>query len=85
LNWYRANLGPERELAKPVPVPAVSAPTMGIWGSGDAYLTETPVRSSGKYVTGPWRYERIEDASHWVILDKPNQINKLLIDFLAEK
>jgi hypothetical protein len=33
-------------------------------------------------VTGPWRYERIEDAGHWLQLDAPNKVNDLLLDFL---
>lgn len=85
LNWYRANFGPERELAKPVPVPSVKLPTLGIWSSGDAYLTEKPMLASAAYVTGGWRYERIEGASHWVLLDAPQRVNQLLVDFLSNK
>jgi pimeloyl-ACP methyl ester carboxylesterase len=34
-------------------------------------------------VTGGWRYERIEGASHWLQLDEPERVNELLIDFLG--
>ncbi len=85
LNWYRANLGPEKELEEPVTIPAISVPTMGIWSSGDAYLTERPMVRSADYVTGPWRYERIEDAGHWLQLDKPAEVNRLLVEFLQQK
>lgn len=34
-------------------------------------------------VTGPWRYERVEGAGHWMMLEKPAAINELLLDFLA--
>lgn len=40
LNWYRANLPPERFVAPAPELPAVQAPTLGVWSSGDAYLTE---------------------------------------------
>jgi len=83
LNWYRANLGPEKELVKPVQLPNAKVPTLGIWSSGDAYLTEKPMLDSAKYVTGEWRYERIEGASHWVQLDEPEKVNQILIDFLS--
>jgi pimeloyl-ACP methyl ester carboxylesterase len=38
---------------------------------------------SAEYVTGPWRYERIEGASHWLQLDRPDEVNALLVDFLT--
>jgi pimeloyl-ACP methyl ester carboxylesterase len=82
LNWYRANMHPSRELKPPRPVPAVSAPTLGIWGSRDHYLLEAPMKRSGEFVTGPWRYERIEDASHWLQLDAPDRVNELLLEHL---
>ncbi len=83
LNWYRANLAPERELATRPPVPAITAPTLGIWSSGDAYLTEDRMIRSAEHVSGPWRYERVEDASHWLQLDQPERVNALLVDFLT--
>jgi pimeloyl-ACP methyl ester carboxylesterase len=82
LNWYRANVRPERELAPPRPFPAVPAPTLGLWSTGDDYLLEGPVRASGEHVTGGWRYERIDDASHWLQLDRPDRVNELLLEFL---
>jgi pimeloyl-ACP methyl ester carboxylesterase len=83
LNWYRATLAPRRELETRAPVPAVAAPTLGLWSSGDNYLTEDGMVRSAEYVTGPWRYERIEGASHWMQIDEPEQINQLLVDFLS--
>jgi pimeloyl-ACP methyl ester carboxylesterase len=82
LNWYRANATPAQELARTRPFPAVQVPTMGIWSSGDNHLTEEGMIGSGDHVTGPWRYERIEDAGHWLQLDAPHRVNELLIDFL---
>jgi pimeloyl-ACP methyl ester carboxylesterase len=61
----------------------VAAPTLGIWSSGDDYLVEEPMLRSDEHVTGGWRYERIDGASHWVQLDEPEQVNALLLDFLA--
>jgi len=83
LNWYRANAGPQRELESRPPVPAVAAPTLGLWSSGDNYLTEDRMLGSAEHVTGAWRYERIENASHWMQLDAPERINELLLEFLA--
>ena len=83
LNWYRANAAPQRELEDRPPVPAVSAPTLGMWSSGDNYLTEDRMIRSGEHVNGPWRYERIEGASHWLQLDAPDRVNELLLEFLG--
>jgi pimeloyl-ACP methyl ester carboxylesterase len=83
LNWYRANLAPERELEPRRPFPSVPAATLGLWSSGDHYLVEETVVRSGEHVTGPWRYERIDGASHWMQLDAPDRVNELLLEFLA--
>jgi pimeloyl-ACP methyl ester carboxylesterase len=82
LNWYRANVPPQRELAGPRPFPAIAALTLGLWSTGDDYLLEGPIRQSGEHVTGGWRYERVENASHWLQLDRPERVNELLLDFL---
>jgi pimeloyl-ACP methyl ester carboxylesterase len=83
LNWYRANVQPAREIGPRREFPAVAAPTLGIWSSGDDYLTERPMLHSEQHVTGPWRYERIEGASHWLQLDAAERVNQLLLEFLA--
>jgi pimeloyl-ACP methyl ester carboxylesterase len=82
LNWYRANARPDRELAPRRDVPVVSAPTLGLWSTRDHYLREEPMVSSAEHVSGPWRYERIEDASHWMQLDAPERVGDLLVEFL---
>jgi pimeloyl-ACP methyl ester carboxylesterase len=83
LNWYRANATPAQELERTRPFPAVDVPTIGIWSSGDNFLTEDSMLGSREHVTGPWRYERIEGAGHWLQLDAPTQVNALLLEFLV--
>lgn len=56
---------------------------MGVWSSGDEYIVEERMTRSREHVSGTWRYERIEGASHWMQLDAPDRINALLLDFLA--
>jgi pimeloyl-ACP methyl ester carboxylesterase len=82
LNWYRANITPEGWVAAPLDLPLVEAPTMGVWSSGDFALTEQQMAGSGEYVAGPWRYERIEDLGHWMQVEAPDEVNRLLLDFL---
>ena len=85
LNWYRANLQPDRLLGPGPSLPAVAAPTMGIFGTADLYLTEGAMLNSAPKVTGPWRYERLEGVGHFVPLQAPDQLNKLLLDFLPSR
>jgi pimeloyl-ACP methyl ester carboxylesterase len=81
LNWYRANLAPRLPRQAPE-LPPVTAPTMGIWSTGDHYLDGEMMRASGSQVAGPWRYEEIPDASHWVPVDAPARLNELLVEWL---
>ena len=81
LNWYRANVPPAGLFGPPPELPQVAAPTMGVWSSRDFALTEAQMTGSSAHVDGPWRYERVEGAGHWVQLDKPDEVNRLLLDF----
>ncbi|HYZ57696.1 MAG TPA: alpha/beta hydrolase [Streptosporangiaceae bacterium] len=82
LNWYRANLAP-RMPGPPPQLPPVLAPTLGIWSDRDHYLDGERMERSADYVQGPWRYEKIGNASHWVPLDAPGRLNELLLGWLS--
>jgi pimeloyl-ACP methyl ester carboxylesterase len=82
LNYYRANVPPESFLRTGLELPAVQAPTMGIWSSGDMALTEAQMTRSERNVAGGWRYERVDGAGHWLQLEAPDAVNALLLDFL---
>jgi pimeloyl-ACP methyl ester carboxylesterase len=82
LNWYRANLPPERFVEPAPELPVVKVPTLGVWSSGDAYLTEEQMIGSEKYVSGSFRYERIDGVGHWMQLEAPDEVNRLLLNFL---
>lgn len=85
LNWYRANLAPQPPPAPGAqsPWPPVPMPTMGIWSDNDHYLDGERMRASAAFVAGRWRYEQIAGASHWIPLDRPEQLSNLLIEWLA--
>jgi len=83
LNWYRANVAPELELGPRLELPPIAVPTLGMWSTGDKFLTEDMMRRSAEHVTGPWRYARVEGASHWMQLDAPQRVNELLLEFLT--
>lgn len=82
LNWYRANVDVETWTEEGWVMPRITVPTCGIWSSGDCYLTETQMIGSGEYVDAEWRYERIEGATHWLMLDRPAEVTRLILEFL---
>jgi pimeloyl-ACP methyl ester carboxylesterase len=83
LNWYRANLPPESFLREARTMSPVPAPTLGIWSTGDDYLTEKAMKASERYVTGSWRYDRIEGAGHWIPLDEPELLSRLILEHIS--
>ncbi|MFB6633524.1 alpha/beta fold hydrolase [Streptomyces sp. NPDC056362] len=86
LDIYRAGLPAEVQFgdgAPVVPLPE-SVPVMGIWSAGDRFLTERSMSGTAEFVAGPWRFERVEDAGHWMQLDRPGKVNELLLSFLKE-
>jgi pimeloyl-ACP methyl ester carboxylesterase len=85
LSLYRAILPPESLVEAPTPLPPVPVPAMGIWSDGDFALLEEGMTGSARYVGGPWRYERVEGAGHWLQLDAPDKVNALLLDFLGQQ
>jgi len=83
LNWYRASGGAPAP-APSGPPPQVQCPTLGLWSDGDNYLTEYPMRTSGDRIKGPFEYARITGASHWMMVDRPGEINAKLLGFLKK-
>lgn len=81
LAWYRANrhpAAPHREL------PDVSVPALGLWAPGDQYLLPEAMLETYRYMRGPWRTERIDGASHFMMVDRPDYVTRLILQFLAE-
>jgi pimeloyl-ACP methyl ester carboxylesterase len=83
LNYYRANIPPEVFVQPGLEFPPIQAPTMGVWSSGDIALTEGQMTSSTRNVSGGWRYERLDGPGHWMQLEAPDEVNRLLVDFLS--
>jgi pimeloyl-ACP methyl ester carboxylesterase len=85
LNYYRANIDPRSWGSDPMPLPKVAASVLGIHGTEDAYLDEAQMLRSEEFVSGQWRFERVEGAGHWVPLDEPERTNDLLGGFLEDR
>jgi pimeloyl-ACP methyl ester carboxylesterase len=85
LNWYRANIPAERLGGAPLrrPLPPITCPVLGVWSDGDVACGEAQMLASRAAVTGPWRYERVTGAGHWIPLDAPDELAELLVDFVT--
>lgn len=81
INWYR---GLFQQPPKSAPVQKISVPTLMIWGKLDPHLMwQMAPDSIARCENG--RLEFIEDATHWVHQEKPQHVNRLLIEhFSAE-
>jgi len=74
LNWYRA-LDLNARTGK------VSVPTFFAWGTEDLALGETAALATAAYVTGPYRFEKLQGKSHWLI-EESDLISPLLLDHI---
>ncbi len=63
--------------------PAVKAPTLGIWSSGDPFVVECQMTDSATYVDGPWRYVHL-DGGHWIPIDQPELLTDLVLEHVAK-
>jgi pimeloyl-ACP methyl ester carboxylesterase len=83
LGVYRAITPPESNL-DPVPsFPKINLPTLGMWSTEDIALVESGMTGSAEQISGPWHYQRIQGASHWMQIDAPGPVNAALLDFIA--
>ena len=54
-----------------------------IWGELDRFLGAELAEPDREWVPN-LRVERLADVSHWVQVDQPEVVNKLLLEFLQE-
>lgn len=86
LNYYRANLGAGAAawgaLARDV---SVTAPTVLVWGDQDPALGRRSAEATARYVEGPYRLEVLEGAGHWLQFERPDDVNRALIQMCTKK
>ena len=76
INWYRASF---RGLRKSTNSPQIKIPTLIIWGKQDPHISYEMAQLSANLCIDS-RLVTFEDATHWVLHDKPDEVNQLLID-----
>jgi len=56
--------------------------TLQIFGTADKYLSVVGAEGTARYVADH-RLELLAGVSHWVQQQRPNQVNKIIDDFLT--
>ena len=78
LNWYRAmgkgKLRPDK----------ISVPTLFVWGTEDVAIGSVAALGTAEWVTGPYRFEMLEDVSHWVCEEAETELNELILEHVSQ-
>ncbi|MDI2032240.1 alpha/beta hydrolase [Saccharopolyspora sp. TS4A08] len=75
LNWYRASrfngeIGP------------ITVPTLYVWSTEDVAVGSTAALATERHVTGPYRFEMLQEVSHWIPEEAPDSLTRLLLQHL---
>jgi pimeloyl-ACP methyl ester carboxylesterase len=93
LNWYRGNM--QNMLAQSnvdytptnvepvIPQNKIQIPVLGIWSDMDFALGEAQMEQSKDFVID-FTYRKIEGAGHWMMLDRPEEVNSEMLNFLSK-
>jgi pimeloyl-ACP methyl ester carboxylesterase len=73
LNWYRAIPFGGRDR-----VGTVRVPTLLVWGDRDVALGRAAIEASAAFVTGPYRLEVLEGATHWLPEAEADRLAELI-------
>lgn len=79
INWYRALPFD----ARADQTGSVRVPTLYVWSTNDPFLGRRGAEHCAEWVQGPYRFELIEDAGHWLPETEPGRVAALLVDHLA--
>ncbi|CAG0918884.1 unnamed protein product [Notodromas monacha] len=62
----------------------VEVPTLLLWGTSDAALSEETADATRNYVKD-FRLKKLDGVTHWINQDAPTQVNKAVGEFLRER
>ncbi|MFJ9416458.1 alpha/beta fold hydrolase [Streptomyces sp. NPDC101227] len=79
LNWYRA---PASVIS--VPTGRIAVPTLFLWGSEDVALGRIAAESTAEWVDGPYTFEELAGASHWLPEEVPDVVTPKILDHLGK-
>ena len=83
LNWYR-NYDRNWESTPSLVDARITVPALFVGGTADPIgSTMNPARAR-EVVAGPYTEKWIDGAGHWVQQERPDEVNRLLLEFLRE-
>ena len=62
---------------------AVTVPVLHLQGARDPAVLPATARESARWVDGPYRYEELADAGHFLPEERSDDVTALLLDWLA--
>jgi pimeloyl-ACP methyl ester carboxylesterase len=88
LGYYRAMLDPKMgdpalEPTRALMNRTISVPTLALCGGDD--LRAELMTDQGEYFTGEYRFELVSGAGHFLHREKPEQVTRLVLDWLSKK
>ena len=78
LGWYRAI----RRRGQ-LDAGRTRVPTLFVWSDGDTALGRRAAEGAVRYVRGPYRFEVLHGASHWIPEERPAELAALVLEHLA--
>jgi pimeloyl-ACP methyl ester carboxylesterase len=79
LNWYRA-----MPLNSPRGMRRVTVPTLYVWSTGDRFLGRAAAESTARWVDGPYRFEVLMGANHWLPDQHPDAVADLVTEHVRD-
>jgi pimeloyl-ACP methyl ester carboxylesterase len=76
INWYRAS-----DIAMSS-IPAVTIPTLYVWGTRDASVGRRAAELTREFVHGPYEFFGIEGGGHFIVDQMPDRVAQLLLAHL---
>ena len=74
VNWYRG-----LPLAR-APQGKVTVPAMYVYATRDRFLGRKAADLTANYVAAPYRYEVLEDRTHWLPEEVPDEVARLIVE-----
>ncbi len=75
LGWYRAMAFSDPQVTRT----HVQLPTTYVWSDGDAFLGRAGALLCERYVDGPYTFEVIQGASHWIPDERPEELASAIL------
>lgn len=75
LGWYRED--------HPAEVDDIDVPTLYVWGTEDTVIGPEAARFTADHVAGPYRFEALEGAGHWIPELDAERLVPLLLEHVA--